>query len=123
MYRVDIKFLKAYADAWNKHDIDGLMNCMTNDCIFETASGEDICGTRFQGAVEVRKRFEAVWNDIADAHRSQARHFVSGDRGLSEWLFTGTTNDGKKIEMQGCDVFTFRAGKIHIKSTYLKRKS
>ena len=75
MYTVDIKFLKTYADAWNKHDIDGLMNCMTNDCIFETASGEDVCGTRFQGAVEVRKRFQAVWNDIADAHWSQSRHF------------------------------------------------
>lgn len=122
MYKVDIKFLKGYAAAWNKHDIEGLMNCMTNDCIFETASGEDVCGTSFQGAVEVRKRFEAIWKDITDAHWGQSRHFVSGDRGLSEWLFTGTTNDGKKIEMQGCDIFTFRAGKIYKKSTYLKRK-
>ncbi len=122
MKQVDIKFLKGYADAWNNHDIDSLMKYMTNDCIFETAGGEEAWGTRFQGAVEVQKRFEAVWKDVRDAHWSQCRHFVSGDRGLSEWLFTGSTNDGKKIEMQGCDVFTFRVGKIYKKSTYLKRK-
>ena len=122
MKQVDIKFLKNYAEAWNNHDINALMNCMTNDCLFETAGGEEAWGTRFQGAVEVRKRFETVWQDIPDAHWSQCRHFVSGDRGLSEWLFTGSTNDGKKIEIQGCDVFTFRAGKIYKKSTYLKRK-
>ncbi|MCK5361155.1 MAG: nuclear transport factor 2 family protein [Gammaproteobacteria bacterium] len=121
MYKVDIKFLKGYVDAWNKHDIDALMKYMTNDCIFETASGEEAWGTRVQGADEVRKHFESVWKDIADARWSQGKHFVSADRGLSEWLFTGTTNDGKKIAMQGCDVFTFRAGKIYKKCTYLKK--
>jgi steroid delta-isomerase-like uncharacterized protein len=121
VYKVDIKFLKAYAEAWNNHDIDALMAYMTNDCIFEAASGEEEWGTRYQGADEVRKRFQAVWKDIPDAHWSRDRHFISGDSGLSEWVFTGTTNDGKNIEMQGCDVFTFRAGKIYKKSTYLKR--
>jgi hypothetical protein len=28
---------------------------------------------------------------------------VSGDRGLSKWLFTATTTDGKKIDVTGCD--------------------
>ena len=101
MKQVDIKFLKNYAEAWNNHDIDALMNCMTNDCLFETAGGEEAWGTRFQGAVEVRKRFETVWKDIPDAHWSQCRHFVSGDRGLSEWLFTGSSRVRLSSVVQG----------------------
>jgi 2-methylcitrate dehydratase PrpD len=30
-----------------------------------------------------------------------ARHFVAGNRGLSEWLFTGTAAEGKKVEVNG----------------------
>ena len=56
-------------------------------------------------------------------HFGDARHFVSGDRGLSEWLFTGTTADGKKIEVTGCDVFTFKGDKIAVKNSYLKTRT
>jgi hypothetical protein len=52
-----------------------------------------------------------------------ARHFVAGDRGVSEWLFTGTTPDGKCIEVKGCDVFTFRNGKIAVKESYFKNRT
>ena len=43
---------------------------------------------------------------------------MAGDRGASEWLFTGTTSDGKKVEVNGCDLFTFRGGKIARKESY-----
>jgi len=46
--------------------------------------------------------------------RCDAKHFVSGDGGLSEWLFTATSTDGKKIEVTGCDVFTFKGDKIAV---------
>jgi len=122
MCEVDINFLQSYADAWNAHDIDTLMNCMTEDCIFETGGGSDSWGTRFTGQADVRQRFESVWQDVPDAKWSECKHFIAGDRGLSEWLFTGTAPDGTVIAIQGCDVFTFRDGMILIKSTYLKQK-
>ena len=55
--------------------------------------------------------------------RCDAKHFVSGDRGLSEWLFTATSTDGKKIEVTGCDVFTFKGDKIAVKNSYLKNRT
>jgi hypothetical protein len=30
-----------------------------------------------------------------DAKFSDPRHFVAGNRGVSEWIFTGTTTGGK----------------------------
>jgi ketosteroid isomerase-like protein len=52
-----------------------------------------------------------------------ARHFVSGDRGLSEWLVTGTASDGRKVEVNGCDLFTFRGGKIALKSSFFENRT
>ena len=46
---VTIEFLDAFAGAWNRHDIDGLMAFMTDDCVFESSAGSDVCGTRYVG--------------------------------------------------------------------------
>jgi ketosteroid isomerase-like protein len=48
---------------------------------------------------------------------------VAGDRGVSEWVFTGTMANGRTVEVNGCDLFTFRNGKIAVKSSYLKNRA
>ncbi len=58
-----------------------------------------------------------------DAHFGSARHFVAGDRGVSEWIFTGTTAVGTKVEVKGCDVFTFRNDKIAVKESFFKNRT
>ena len=114
--------LQAFADAWNRHDIDALMSFMTDDCVFEASSGPDVCGTRYVGFDAVRAGFESVWQIFPDAHWADARHFVHGDRGVSEWTFTGTRRDGLRVEVHGCDLFTFRDGKIALKNSYRKNR-
>ncbi len=119
---VTTEFLQAFADAWNRHDIDDLMSFMTDDCIFEASVGLDVCGTRYEGRKEVRAGFVDAWATFPDAHWGGARHFVCGDRGVSEWTFTGTRADGTRVEVNGCDVFTLRDGKIAIKNSYRKNR-
>jgi ketosteroid isomerase-like protein len=70
----------------------------------------------------VRAGFAQVWATYPDAHWGDARHFVTGDRGVSEWTFTGPRDDGTRVEVQGCDVFTFRDGKIALKNSYRKNR-
>ena len=117
-----IEFLEAYGEAWNDHDADRIMAAMTDDCAFETGGGEAAWGDRYEGAAAVRARVEQVWRDIPDVSFDEARHFVSGDRGCSEWVLRGTRTDGKKVEVAGCDLFTFRDGKILVKSSFLKSR-
>ncbi|MDH3315839.1 MAG: nuclear transport factor 2 family protein [Gammaproteobacteria bacterium] len=119
---VTVEFLQAFADAWNRHDVDELMSFMTDDCVFESSAGGDVCGIRYKGASEVRAGFSKAWESLPDAKWSDARHFVSGDRGVSEWIFSGTQADGKRIEVNGCDIFTFRGGKIAVKNSYRKNR-
>ncbi len=54
---VTVEFLQAFAKAWNRHDVDDLMSFMADDCVFESSGGEDVCGTRYEGAEAVRKGY------------------------------------------------------------------
>ncbi len=119
---ITIEVLQAFADAFNRHDADALMSFMTEDCVFEASAGPDACGARFAGRDAVRASFAEVWTVFPDAHWSNARHFIHGERGVSEWTFTGTRADGTRVEVQGCDLFTFRDGKIAVKNSYRKNR-
>lgn len=114
--------LQAFADAWNRHDVDALMSFMTDECVFEASGGPEAWGTRYVGRDAVRAGYAEVWSTFPDAQWGNARHFVSGDRGVSEWTFTGTRTDGSRVEVNGCDLFTFRDGKISVKNSYRKNR-
>ena len=119
---VTTRTLQAFAEAWNRHDVDALMSFMTEDCVFEASAGPDVCGTRYVGRESVRAGFAEVWATFPDAQWRNARHFVHGERGVSEWTFTGTRADGTRVEVQGCDLFTFRGGRIFLKNSYRKSR-
>jgi ketosteroid isomerase-like protein len=112
-----------FGDGWNGHDVDALMSFMSDDCVFEGAAGADVCGTRHLGRERVREAFARVFATFPDVAFRDVRHVVVGDRGMSEWTFAGTTPDGTKVEVNGCDLFTFRGGKIAVKSSYLKNRT
>lgn len=117
-----VRDLEAYSAAWNAHDADAIMAYMTEDCVFEPGGGPERFGVRYQGAAEVRARFVEVWTEIPDVQFVNATHFLQGEHGCSEWTLTGTRPDGAKIEIDGCDLFTFRGGRICSKRSYLKRR-
>ena len=116
--------LEKFSDAWNRHDIETIMAYMTDDCEFYLGSGKTASGEKYQGYASVKEAFERVWTDLPDVSFQNARHFLSGDRGCSEWTLVATHPNGSKIELDGCDLFTFVGNKIKIKNSYLKsRKS
>src|SRR5581483_12100452 len=121
--QVTVEFLQAFADAWNAHDVDALMSFMSDDPVFESSAGPDVCGTRYAGREQVREGFAAVFAMFPDAHWGGARHFVCGSRGVSEWTFTGTRADGSTVETDGCDLFTFENGKIAVKDSFRKNRA
>ncbi len=121
---VDVNLLEAFAQAWSRHDIEALMACMTDDCVFHTSAGPGACGTRYIGYEAVRNGFMKAWADFPDAQWTRARHAVTGRRGVSEWTFVGTrASDGQRIEVDGCDLFTFHGDKIRVKDSWRKHRS
>ena len=120
---MSVELLKAYSQAWNDHDIDAIMAFMSDDCVFLTGGGSEHFDTKHEGFDEVKARFIDVWQSIPDVRFIKDQHFAQGDRGCSQWVFTGTSPDGQAIEISGVDLFTFKGGKISIKDSYIKNRS
>ena len=112
--------LKEIADAFNRHDLDGILAFFAADAVFEAPRGPDPWGRRFVGKDEVREGFAARFAGIPDVHYADDSHWVSGDRGVSEWTLTGTTTDGERVDVRGCDLWTFRDGQVTRKDSYWK---
>jgi ketosteroid isomerase-like protein len=115
-----VEMLEAIADAFNRHDVDEVMAFFTDDCVFESPRGPEPCGRRFVGVEAVREGFAARFAGIPDVHYGDGTHWVTGDRGVSEWTLTGTTTEGERLELRGCDLWTFRSGKVVKKDSYWK---
>ena len=102
------------------HDLERIMSHFADDAVFESPRGPEAWGQRFVGKEQIRAAFAGRFSGIPDVRYRDGVHFVDGDRGASEWTLSGTTTDGERIEVRGCDLWTFRDGKIVKKDSYWK---
>lgn len=117
------ELLVEHTDAWNRHDLEGLMSLFDDDCVFEASGGDEVCGTRYRGRREVEAAFAEVFAAMPDAQWRGGRHYgLAADYGVSEWTLTGTLADGRRLEVNGCDFLTVRDGKIIAKNSYRKQR-
>jgi ketosteroid isomerase-like protein len=112
--------LERMLDGFNRHDLDTIMSLFAEDCVFESPRGPDPWGRRFVGKEEVAEGLGARFKGIPDVHYGDESHFVSGDRGASEWTLTGTTVEGERLEVRGCDLWTFRGDEVVRKDSFWK---
>lgn len=117
---VSADILQQLFDAFNRHDLDGVLSLMTEDCVFEGAAGPEAYGARFTGHEAVGAAFAGVWKTFPDVQWANDQHFVRDGFGVSQWTLTGTREDGMRIEADGVDLFTFRDGKIATKKAFRK---
>jgi ketosteroid isomerase-like protein len=116
--------LEAVLEAFNAHDLDAIMSHFAEDCVFESPRGPDPWGGRFEGIDAVRRGLGARFEGIPDISYESHGDFVDGDRGVSEWTLRGTTTDGERIEVRGCDLWTFAPdGRIAVKNSFWKIRS
>jgi ketosteroid isomerase-like protein len=112
--------LERILDGFNAHDLDAIMEHFAEDAVFLAPRGPDLWGRRYEGKAAVREGLGARFTGIPDVHYEDRGHFVAGDRGCSQWTLTGTTTDGTRIEVHGCDLWTFRGDEIVVKDAYWK---
>lgn len=115
-----IAMLQDITAAFDRHDLDGILAHFTDDALFEGPRGPDPCGHRFTGKDAIREAFAARFSGIPDVRYQADEHFVDGDRGASEWTLSGTTPAGERIEVRGCDLWTFRDGQVVKKDSFWK---
>jgi ketosteroid isomerase-like protein len=115
-----LQVLARMLDGFNRHDLDAIMSLFVDDCVLESPRGPDPWGRRFEGRGAVAEGLRARFTGIPDVSYEGHGDFVSGDRGASEWTLRGTTVDGQRLEVRGCDLWTFRGDQIVRKDSYWK---
>lgn len=114
--------LTALCDAFNAHDLDRIMAFFSDDCVLDMPRGDKPWGSRFEGRQAVRQALAGRFQGLPDVHYGDGEHFVDAEAnaGISKWTLTGTTSEGERKEVRGCDFYTFGDGKVIAKDSYWK---
>ena len=115
-----VELMKGFLDAFNRHDLDSIMEYFADDCVFYMPRGTAPRGDRYVGKHEVRAGLAKRFEGIPDVHYGEDRHWACGDVGVSEWTLTGTSHSGTKLEVRGIDLLAFVGGKITRKDSFWK---
>ena len=108
----------AFNEAFNAHDVDAVMERMTEDAVFESTSPP--AGERHEGAAAVRAAWEAFFAASPSAHFDGEDVIVAGDRCVVRWIYTWQDDDGTTGSIKGVDVLRVRDGKVAEKLAYVK---
>ena len=119
---VTVEVLQAFADAWNRHDVDALMSFMTDDCAFESSAGAHVCGTRYIGRERPCER--------ASPRSGQSIPMPTGGTRATSSMKIAESRSGPSPEHARTEraskfrvaICSLRDGKIHLKNSYRKNR-
>jgi ketosteroid isomerase-like protein len=118
--RVTVERLKAFLDAFNRHDLDAIMEFFADECVLYMPRGATPRGDRYVGKAEVRAGLAKRFEGIPDVHYGEDSHWVGDGFGVSEWTLTGTPASGHPIRVRGVDLLEFVGDKIARKDSFWK---
>ena len=104
--------------AFALHDVEAVMRCMTEDCVFENTYPPPE-GERFVGALAVRGFWSRFFASTPAARFQTEEVFAAGDRAVVRWLFRWE-DPGGEGRVRGVDVFRVRGGLVAEKLSYVK---
>jgi ketosteroid isomerase-like protein len=117
--KATLEAIERFNDAFARHDVDGVMEAMTDDCVFEnTCPPPD--GERYEGRESVRGFWERFFRSSPSAVFETEEIFAAGQRCGVRWLYRWVDESGKPGHIRGVDVFRVREGKVAEKLSYVK---
>jgi steroid delta-isomerase-like uncharacterized protein len=117
-----------YGEAWNRQDLDAIMDLHTDDCVFQAyAAGSPPA----EGLEAVREAFAGYLALLPDINFAERALHVGEDHWVLESTMTGTVEGaievdgesigdrGARVEVDCVDVIEVRDGLVASKHTYL----
>jgi predicted SnoaL-like aldol condensation-catalyzing enzyme len=114
-----VRTVIAFNEAFNKHDVDGMMQLMSDDCVFEnTTPAPD--GTVYSGKDAVTRFWQRFFAQSPQAHIKIEEAFGFGNRVVMRWRYDWDEGDGNGGHVRGVDLFRLQNGLISEKLSYVK---
>ncbi len=109
-----IRLVLQFNEAFNRHDVTGMMKLMSDDCLFEnTAPAPD--GTIYSGKDAVTQFWQDFFRESPQAHIDIEEIFGMGNRCIMRWKYSW--GEG---HVRGVDIFKVEEGLITEKLSYVK---
>ena len=114
-----VRLIIAFNEAFNRHDVSGMMGMMSDDCVFEnTDPAPD--GTVYKGRVAVTQFWQDFFAQSPQAHIKIEEAFGFGSRCIMLWRYDWVDESGEKGHVRGVDIFRIYNGLISEKLSYVK---
>jgi uncharacterized protein len=105
--------IDAYNEAWNRHDLDGIVALHAPGMVFENHNA----GERAEGDA-VRAHIAGIFENWPDLRFTGRSLYVGDGFVVQEWTAYATHPSGKELTWEGVDLFPFKDGKILRKDVY-----
>lgn len=114
-----IRLVLRFNEAFNRHDVDGMMELMSDDCIFaNTYPPPD--GTAYSGKEAVTVFWRDFFRESPNALIEIEEIFSLGARCVMRWRYSWQSPTGEKGHVRGVDIYRVKDGLIHEKLSYVK---
>jgi predicted SnoaL-like aldol condensation-catalyzing enzyme len=114
-----IRVVLEFNEAFNRHDVAGMMQLMSDDCIFEnTDPAPD--GAVYSGKQVVTQFWQDFFRESPHAHIEIEEIFGLGERFIMRWRYSWVDMAGEKGHVRGVDIFRVENGSIREKLSYVK---
>jgi ketosteroid isomerase-like protein len=118
-FEAAIRIVLKFNEAFNRRDVVGMMQLMSDDCVFEnTAPAPD--GTLFRGKEAVAQFWQDFFRVSPGARITIEETFSAGFRCVVRWRYDWVDTAGKEGHVRGVDLFQVKEGLICEKLSYVK---
>lgn len=113
------RIVLAFNEAFNRHDVAGMMELMSEDCIFEH-NGPPPDGTAYSGKEAITQFWRDFFHESRQAHIEIEEIFGLGMRCVMRWRYNREDESGEKGHVRGVDIFKLKEGLICEQLSYVK---
>jgi ketosteroid isomerase-like protein len=114
-----VRAVLAFNEAFNRHDVDGMMELMSEDCVFENTSPPPD-GAVYAGKAAVTHFWQTFFQQSLHAHIEIEEIFGAGTRCVMRWRYDWVDDAGQAGHVRGVDLYQVRGGLICEKLSYVK---
>ncbi len=114
-----IRIVLAFNEACNRHDTDGMMQFLSDDCVFEDATPAPD-GTVYTGKKTIARFWQDFFCTSPHAHIKIEEIFSAGYRCIMRWQTSRVNEAGDEKHLRGVDIFQVSNSLICQIQSYVK---
>ncbi|MFT3722381.1 MAG: nuclear transport factor 2 family protein [Hyphomonadaceae bacterium] len=111
--------VRRYVDRYNANDVDGMLDCCSDDVVFETITNPG-GSLKLNGKDEMREVIEATTRAFRERRHEVVAILVDGQRAAAETLFSGIAaaelghqvRPGEHVSIRGATIFELRDNRL-----------